>query len=87
MESRTAKFRAVGTNRREKIVEEIANHIESTWVEDIEFDREAVISVCGLSEIEPFSYFFRSFANICTENSDGPINLLSIFEGGRTLTY
>jgi hypothetical protein len=49
LESLTAKFRAVGTNRREKIVEKAAEHIKSSWAEDMEFDREAVINVCGLS--------------------------------------
>jgi hypothetical protein len=49
LESLTAKFRAVGTNRREKIVENAADHIKSSWAEDMEFDREAVINVCGRS--------------------------------------
>jgi hypothetical protein len=88
LESRVTKFRAVGTIRREKIVEEAADHIERTWTEDIEFNRGTMINVRRLSAKLGHSHIFSSsFANICTANLDGgPINPPSILEGGRTST-
>lgn len=49
LEKRVPKFRTANTNRREKMVRNAADHIERTWAEDIEFDRDAVTSVCELS--------------------------------------
>jgi len=43
------KFRAADPNSWENIVEEAADHIKSTWTEDTEFDRGAIISVCEFS--------------------------------------
>ena len=58
LENRIAKFRAVGTKRREKIIEEAADRIESAWTEDIEFDRDEVINVCSLSAKLGYSHMF-----------------------------
>jgi hypothetical protein len=44
-----AKFRAVDTNSREKIIKEAAGKLKNTWREGVEFDSEVVISVCELS--------------------------------------
>lgn len=39
------KFRAADTNGHEKLVKEAAECIKSTWTDNSEFDRDAVISV------------------------------------------
>lgn len=49
LESHAPKFRTANGKRREKIVKKVAKHIERTWAEDVAFDRDTVISVCGLS--------------------------------------
>jgi hypothetical protein len=43
------KFRAAPANRRENIVQQAADRIKDTWTEDMEFDRDTMISVCELS--------------------------------------
>jgi len=45
LETLAPKFRVAALNRREKMIEEATNHIESFWKQDIEFDRDTVIDV------------------------------------------
>jgi hypothetical protein len=49
LDGRVPKFRGANPKHREKIVREAADHIKSTWTEDVEFHRGAVINVRELS--------------------------------------
>jgi hypothetical protein len=44
-----AKFRASNPDNREIIIEEAADVFQSTWREDVEFDRDEIIEVRELS--------------------------------------
>ena len=58
---RIPKFRTANPTRREKMVRDAADHIKSTWTEDVEFDRDTVINVCKLSAIRLNQALLRHF--------------------------
>lgn len=59
-----SKFRAARTNGREKLVEEAAGLIKSTWTEDAGFDRDEVIKVCDLSAKLGYSHVFLAYPRV-----------------------
>jgi hypothetical protein len=84
------KFRTANPTSREKMVEEAADNIRSTWTEDAEFDRAAAISVCKLSAKLGYSQIFlvsSVFACICTAKLNDLRNLHLRPENGRTVRF
>jgi hypothetical protein len=52
------KFKAAKPNQRKKVIEDAAETIRKTWMEDSEFDLEIVISVYDLSAELDHSHLF-----------------------------
>lgn len=66
---RVPKFRTADANLREKMVGEAADRIESTWAEDVEFDRDAVICVCDLLATLSYSQILLAYSPIFLRQS------------------
>ena len=49
LEGLIPKFRAADPDAQERMVKKAANCIKSTWTEEMEFDKDVVISVHDLS--------------------------------------
>jgi hypothetical protein len=63
------KFRGANLNRREKIVEEIADRIESRRAEGIELGRDTLIDVCDFSAKLDNSHTFLAYSRISVRKS------------------
>jgi hypothetical protein len=63
------KFRAADPNGREKLIKGAADHVESVWTGDIEFNRDTVISVCELSVKLNCSHIFLAYSPISVRQS------------------
>ena len=50
LERNATKFQAADTNCWEQIIQDTANNIKDTWIEGMEFDRDAMIKVSELSD-------------------------------------
>jgi len=61
LEHYAPKFQAANRKHREKMVRKVANKIERAWTEDIEFDRDTVIGVSGLSAKLDYSQIFLAY--------------------------
>lgn len=58
------KFRAADANVRVKLVQETADNIGNAWAEDVEFDRDIVISVCQISDKLGYSQPFLAYSPV-----------------------
>ena len=50
LERNAAKFQAADTSCWEQIIQDAANKIKDTWIEGVEFDRDAVIKASEHSD-------------------------------------
>ena len=83
------KFQAANTNHHKKIINEAARKLKNAWREGVEFDREAVISICELSsevKTEPLTDNSSLFATTFMVKLNGdPKDLYLRPENGHTL--
>ena len=61
LERYAPKFQAANGKHQEKMVRKVANKIERAWTEDVEFDRDTVISVSNLSAKLDYSQIFLAY--------------------------
>jgi hypothetical protein len=79
LERRTAKFRGASPKDREKMVSAAADRIKETWREDVEFDRDAVISVCALSANWAFLiYIFLAYSQISVWQNKTAVKVICV---------
>jgi hypothetical protein len=57
-----AKFQAADPEGWEKIIMDSTNLIERTWLEDIAFERDAVMNICDLSGVLSHSQIFLAYS-------------------------
>jgi hypothetical protein len=65
------KFRAADANLRVKMVQDTADNIRNAWAEDVEFDRDIVISVCQLSDKLDYSQPFLACSPVSLWEIEG----------------
>ena len=65
------KFRAANANLQVKTVQDTANNIGNAWAEDVEFDRDIVISVCQLSDKLDYSQPFLACSPVSLWETKG----------------
>jgi len=67
LDRRLHEFKAADIETWEEIIEDAANRIKSTWTNGAKFNRDAVISVCGLPSTLDHSQIFLAYSPTLTQ--------------------
>ena len=69
LEGLIPKFRAANPDARERMVKKAADCIKSTWTEEMEFNKDVMISICDLSTKLGYSQSSLAYSRTSVQQS------------------